>query len=130
VCAVFHLPAAIYLLLSSHGSESRAWITIAVVLEQLSYGVGTVGIQLVAMGSLATGPYRTAHLAFATGLCGLGAALAGMVSGHVQSAFGYPGFFGWALALSAAPLGAAWICTRRGYLPSGREPVNVRREAA
>jgi len=54
VCVVFHLPAAIYLFLSSHGSESRAWITIAVVLEQLSYGVRLARIAAVAANAMAS----------------------------------------------------------------------------
>jgi PAT family beta-lactamase induction signal transducer AmpG len=42
---------------------------------------------------IAKEPYKTSHFAISTGLMALGMMLPGMVSGFLQNAMGYAGFF-------------------------------------
>jgi PAT family beta-lactamase induction signal transducer AmpG len=111
LCLCFNVPALVYLLLAGL-APSLPVIAAAIVLEQMAYGVGSIGLKLAVL-SAAKGPYETAHCAFAGGLAGIGAIVAGMLSGTVQSTLGYLGFFAWALVAAGAPLIVAWICYRR-----------------
>ena len=74
----------------------------------LGYGFGSVGHMLYMMQQMAPGPYKTAHYAFATGVMGLCMMSTGMVSGVLQQAVGYQGFFLLVLAASVLPLVVAW----------------------
>jgi PAT family beta-lactamase induction signal transducer AmpG len=49
---------------------------------------------------IAKEPYKTSHFAISTGLMALGMMLPGMVSGFIQNAMGYTGFFITALCLT------------------------------
>jgi PAT family beta-lactamase induction signal transducer AmpG len=45
------------------------------------------------MQQIAPGPYQTAHYAISTGFMALTMMITGMVSGVLQEAYGYQGFF-------------------------------------
>ena len=112
LCVAFNLPPLFYLLLAWARPEALAVVGGAIVLEQVFYGVGFVGLKLVAF-SLARGPYETAHFALATGLSGISAVIAGMFSGALQSTLGYPGFFACAAASALLPILTASLCSRQ-----------------
>ena len=103
-----NVPHLTYVYLSQARPESLAAIAAAVTLEKFGYGFGSVGHMLYMMQQMAPGPYKTAHYAFATGIMGLCMMTTGMVSGVLQQAIGYQGFFIVVLAASVLPLFVAW----------------------
>ena len=103
-----NVPHLTYLYLSQARPESLAAIAAAVTIEKFGYGFGSVGHMLYMMQQMAPGPYKTAHYAFATGVMGLCMMSTGMVSGVLQQAVGYQGFFVVVLAASVLPLVVAW----------------------
>jgi MFS transporter, PAT family, beta-lactamase induction signal transducer AmpG len=118
LCAAFNLPALVYLILALRQPRSIAWIAAAIVTEQLVYGFGSIGLQLVLFESVEGGRYQASHFAFAAALSGVGATAAGMLSGTVEARLGYAGFFAWTLVTSTPALIAAVACTRdRRKLP-------------
>jgi PAT family beta-lactamase induction signal transducer AmpG len=68
-------------------------------VEQFGYGFGFAAF-LIYLIYLADGPAKTAHYALATGFMALGMMLPGMISGYVQEALGYSGFFVWVVLAS------------------------------
>jgi PAT family beta-lactamase induction signal transducer AmpG len=103
-----NVPHLTYLYLSQTRPASLAVIAAAVTVEKFGYGFGSVGHMLYMMQQMAPGPYQTAHYAFATGIMGLCMMSTGMVSGVLQQAVGYQGFFIVVLAASTLPLFVAW----------------------
>jgi MFS transporter, PAT family, beta-lactamase induction signal transducer AmpG len=103
-----NVPHLTYLYLSQARPTSLAAIAAAVTVEKFGYGFGSVGHMLYMMQQMAPGPYKTAHYAFATGIMGLCMMSTGMVSGVLQQAVGYQGFFIVVLAASVLPLFVAW----------------------
>jgi PAT family beta-lactamase induction signal transducer AmpG len=103
-----NVPHLTYLYLSQARPESLGIVALAVTLEKFGYGFGSVGHMLYMMQQMAPGPYKTAHYAFATGVMGLCMMSTGMVSGVLQQAVGYQGFFVVVLAASVLPLVVAW----------------------
>jgi MFS transporter, PAT family, beta-lactamase induction signal transducer AmpG len=103
-----NVPHLTYLYLSQVRPESLAVITIAVTIEKLGYGFGSVGHMLYMMQQMAPGSYKTAHYALATGIMGLCMMSTGMVSGRLQEAVGYQTFFVIVVAASVIPLFFAW----------------------
>jgi PAT family beta-lactamase induction signal transducer AmpG len=103
-----NVPHLTYLYLSQARPESLAVVALAVTIEKFGYGFGSVGHMLYMMQQMAPGPYKTAHYAFATGIMGLCMMSTGMVSGVLQQAVGYQGFFIVVLAASVLPLFVAW----------------------
>jgi PAT family beta-lactamase induction signal transducer AmpG len=103
-----NVPHLTYLYLSQARPESLAVVALAVTVEKFGYGFGSVGHMLYMMQQMAPGPYKTAHYAFATGVMGLCMMSTGMVSGILQQAVGYQGFFVVVLAASVLPLVVAW----------------------
>jgi MFS transporter, PAT family, beta-lactamase induction signal transducer AmpG len=103
-----NVPHVTYLYLSQVRPESLGAIAAAVTLEKFGYGFGSVGHMLYMMQQMAPGPYKTAHYAFATGIMGLCMMSTGMVSGSLQAALGYQGFFVLVMAASVVPLAVAW----------------------
>ena len=83
-----------YVLLSWSQSESIAFASTVVVIEQFGYGFGFAAF-MVFLIYLAEGLYKTAHYALATGFMAMGMMLPGMLSGYMQEWLGYPGFFVW-----------------------------------
>jgi len=103
-----NVPHLTYLYLSQARPESLGIVALAVTIEKFGYGFGSVGHMLYMMQQMAPGPYKTAHYAFATGVMGLCMMSTGMVSGILQQAVGYQGFFLVVLAASVLPLVVAW----------------------
>jgi PAT family beta-lactamase induction signal transducer AmpG len=103
-----NVPHLTYLYLSQARPESLAVVALAVTIEKFGYGFGSVGHMLYMMQQMAPGPYKTAHYAFATGVMGLCMMSTGMVSGILQQAVGYQGFFVVVLVASVLPLVVAW----------------------
>jgi PAT family beta-lactamase induction signal transducer AmpG len=103
-----NVPHVTYLYLSQARPESLAVITVAVTIEKLGYGFGSVGHMLYMMQQMAPGSYKTAHYALATGVMGLCMMSTGMVSGRLQEALGYQSFFIMVMAASVVPLFFAW----------------------
>ena len=103
-----NVPHFTYLYLSQVRPEGLGVIATAVTLEKLGYGFGSVGHMLYMMQQMAPGPFKTAHYAFATGVMGLCMMSTGMVSGSLQAALGYRGFFVVVLALSVLPIAVVW----------------------
>lgn len=78
---------------------SSLWvISAAVSLETFGYGFGFVAVILFMMQFVAASRYQTAHYALATGVMALGYVLFKTISGDLQQALGYQGFFLWVLA--------------------------------
>jgi MFS transporter, PAT family, beta-lactamase induction signal transducer AmpG len=111
LCLAFNLPALFYLALAST-QPSLTVVAGVIAAEQLAFGVGSVGLKLATL-SAAQGRYETAHCAFAGALSGVGAIVAGMLSGALQTTFGYFGFFFLAVLATLPPLAVASICARR-----------------
>jgi MFS transporter, PAT family, beta-lactamase induction signal transducer AmpG len=103
-----NVPHLTYLYLSQARPESLVAIAAAVTIEKFGYGFGSVGHMLYMMQQMAPGPYKTAHYAFATGVMGLCMMSTGMVSGSLQGALGYQGFFVLVLAASVIPVAVVW----------------------
>ncbi len=62
-------------------------------VDQFGYGFGFAAYMVYIMYVAQRGHFQTAHMAIATGSGALCIAIAGIVSGIVQSNFGYPAFF-------------------------------------
>ena len=96
-----NLPNLGYVLLAWFEPTSSIWAMIVVVVEQFGYGLGFAGY-LMYLIYVAEGISKTAHYAIATGFMALGMMLPGMISGVIQEAIGYFGFFIWTI-ISAIP---------------------------
>ena len=68
-------------------------ISLAVIVEQLFFGIGSVGFMIYLMQQLAPGRFTTAHYAFGTGLMGLCMSITSMISGSLQLHIGYVDYF-------------------------------------
>lgn len=86
-----NVPHAAYLYMA-HAQPAPALAYPLVALEQLGYGLGLT-VFMVYLMRVSRGEHRTSHYAIATGLMALGMMLPGMVSGALQEAVGYRGFF-------------------------------------
>ena len=94
-----NLPNLCYALLAVF-KATQFWAVMAtVIVEQFGYGFGFAAF-LIYLIYLADGPAKTAHYALATGFMALGMMLPGMISGYMQEALGYSGFFIWVLIAS------------------------------
>lgn len=69
-----------------------ATVYVMVALEQFGYGLGFTAFSVFLI-YIAREPYKTSHFAISTGLMAVGMMLPGMLSGLLQNALGYPGFF-------------------------------------
>lgn len=96
-----NLPNVLYAILAYTQSDAIWAVTGTVVAEQFGYGFGFAAF-LIYLIYIADGPYKTAHYAIATGFMALGMMLPGMISGYVQQALGYGGFFIW-VVIAALP---------------------------
>lgn len=107
-----HLPNLLYLLLSTVGLPlavvdlgayfGKVPLTLVGVdfVDQFGYGFGFAAYMVYIMYVAQRGAYRTAHMAIATGSGALCIIVAGIVSGIIQSNYGYPVFFVSVLVLS------------------------------
>lgn len=94
-----NLPNVFYALLAIFKMTSLWAVLATVIVEQFGYGFGFAAF-LIYLIYLADGPAKTAHYALATGFMALGMMLPGMISGYVQEALGYSGFFVWVVLAS------------------------------
>ncbi|ACE85440.1 MFS transporter [Cellvibrio japonicus] len=93
LCCCVNIPNITFLLMAFYQPDSHVLISLGVVIEQFFFGIGSVGFMIYLMQQLAPGKYATTHYAFGTALMGLCMMLTGMVSGHLQVAMGYVGYF-------------------------------------
>lgn len=107
LCFCVNIPNITFLLMAIYQPHSHVLISLGVVIEQFFFGIGSVGFMIYLMQQLAPGKYTTAHYAFGTGLMGLCMMLTGMVSGHLQQAMGYIGYF---IFVMAATIPSFLIC--------------------
>jgi PAT family beta-lactamase induction signal transducer AmpG len=96
-----NVPNLLYVALALVQPESRLVIGAAIGIEQFGYGFGFAAY-LMYMILVAQGATPTAHYALATGFMALGMMLPGFGAGALQTALGYPLFFGW-VCLCALP---------------------------
>ncbi len=96
-----NVPNLLYVALALVQPESRLVIGTAIGIEQFGYGFGFAAY-LMYMILVAQGATRTAHYAMCTGFMALGMMLPGFGAGALQTALGYPLFFGW-VCLCALP---------------------------
>ncbi len=89
-----HVPNVVYILLAVAQPTNPMWISAAVAVEQLGYGLGFTAYMLYMM-YVAQGENQTAHYAICTGFMALGMMLPGMAAGWIQEQIGYPNFFVW-----------------------------------
>jgi PAT family beta-lactamase induction signal transducer AmpG len=107
-----NLPNVLYALLAVF-KATQLWAVMAtVIVEQFGYGFGFAAF-LIYLIYLADGPAKTAHYALATGFMALGMMVPGMISGYVQEALGYGGFFIW-VVIAALP---AFFLANKIYYP-------------
>lgn len=107
-----HIPNLLYLMLATVsvplgyvflGSYfGRVPLTLVGIdfVDQFGYGFGFAAYMVYIMQVAQRGSYKTAHYAIGTGAGALCIAVAGIVSGIIQSNFGYPAFFVSVLVLS------------------------------
>jgi len=89
----------IFYVYMSMATPSLVTVCFMVAFEQFGYGLGFTAFSVFLM-YLAKEPYKTSHFAISTGLMALGMMLPGMVSGFIQNAMGYTGFFITAICLT------------------------------
>ncbi len=99
--------------------SGKDWVTMIVAVDQFGYGFGFAAYMVFLMFITQGTSFPTAHYAISTGLQALGAMGAGIVSGYIQEAFGYAGFFAGTLVL-AVP-GMALL----PFLPLDKEDLKI-----
>lgn len=104
-----NLPNLVFYYLSNAMPTDLTLIASAMSLEMFGYGFGFVGIILYIMQVVAKGKYTTAHYALGTGVMQLGFVLFKWVSGDIQTALGYQGFFLWVLLAAVPVLLMSWF---------------------
>jgi PAT family beta-lactamase induction signal transducer AmpG len=104
-----NLPNLVFYYLSTALPSDLSLIAAALGLEMFGYGFGFVGIILYIMQVVAKGKYTTAHYALGTGVMQLGFVLFKLVSGDIQTALGYQGFFVWVLLAAVPVLVMSWF---------------------
>jgi PAT family beta-lactamase induction signal transducer AmpG len=104
-----NLPNLVFCYLSTSLPTDLSLIAAALSLEMFGYGFGFVGIILYIMQVVAKGKYTTAHYALGTGVMQLGFVLFKLVSGDIQTALGYQGFFVWVLLAAIPVLVMSWF---------------------
>ena len=87
-----HIPNLFYLWAAKTqpGIES---VGLIVAVDQFAYGFGLASYMVFAMNVSQRSVIKASHYAIATGVMALGAMFAGISSGYLQKALGYPGFF-------------------------------------
>jgi PAT family beta-lactamase induction signal transducer AmpG len=108
---VLNIPHLTYFYLSHATPTDVWWIGTIVVAEKFGFGMGSVGHMLYMMQQVASGPYRMAHYAMATGVMALTRWATGTLSGWfwTWTDHSYPVFFTGVLWLSIPPVLLAWF---------------------
>lgn len=108
---VMHLPNAAFLYLAFAQPQSLLTISPILFLEQFGYGFGFTAYMLFLM-YFSKGEKQTSHYAICTGFMALSLMLPQMLSGFVQKAFGFHGFFLYILISTIPSFVVAWIAWR------------------
>jgi len=109
LCAIFNLPYLAYLFLAWTKPASLVVVAGAITVEMFGYGFGFVAVTLFMMQQMATGPYKMAHYAVATGVMNLGLILPGLWTGYLSDAIGYKNFFLWVMASTLISFIVTWL---------------------
>lgn len=97
-----HLPNFAYLALAySQNTDSRV-VGVVAFIEQFGYGIGYAAYSIYLQRIAQRGNYPTAHYAIGTAMGALCIMISGILSGIIQSSFGYPALF-WAAIFAALP---------------------------
>ena len=88
-----HTPNLLYVLVAWNRPENHLWLYPVAFLEAFGYGFGFAGYFVYLMYVAQRGNFTTSHYAIGTGLGALFITFAGILSGILQQAFGYLGFF-------------------------------------
>lgn len=96
IAICMHIPNLLYLWASIAHPPVGAMYGVDFV-EQFGYGFGFAGYTIFLQRVAQRGNYRTAHYALGVGIGALFIQVAGILSGIIQSNFGYPAFFASAL---------------------------------
>ena len=86
-----HLPNLLYVYMSI-AKPPLPFVYLFVAIEQFGYGLGLTAFMIYLM-QISQGEYKTSQYAISTGIMALGMMLPGAVSGYIQQAVGYTGFF-------------------------------------
>lgn len=105
-------PNILYFLLALGQPQDSFFIASCVVTEQFGYGLGYSAYMLFIMELAGEGEWKTAHLAFCTGLMAAGMMIPGIFAGYLQESLGYTGFFFWVILGSLPGLGMIGILLR------------------
>lgn len=89
---IMNLPNLFYVWAATVQPGAGAMILLTTV-ENFGYGFGMAAYMVFAMYACQESRYATSHYAIITGFMAFGAMLAGIASGYLQKALGYPGFF-------------------------------------
>jgi len=109
LCCAVNIPNVTFLLMSIYQPHDLLIISAGVAVEKFFFGFGSVGFMIYLMQQLAPGKYTTTHYAFGTGLMGLCMMLTGIVSGHLQQALGYVGYFSLVMAATVPSFLVTWF---------------------
>lgn len=109
---LMHLPNALYLW-AAYAHPSRLEIYLLVGTEQFAYGFGFSAYLVYLMLLSQDSPYPASHYAISSGLMALGAMIAGIASGLLQSRFGYSGLFWAACLVSLVSVSTLWFLPLR-----------------
>lgn len=89
-----HVPNLLYVLVAYEPPENHLWLYPVAFTEAFGYGFGFAGYFVYLMYVAQRRPeFRTSHYAIGTGLGALFITFAGILSGILQQAFGFFGFF-------------------------------------
>jgi PAT family beta-lactamase induction signal transducer AmpG len=89
-----HTPNLLYVLVAWERPANHLWLYPVAFIEAFGYGFGFAGYFVYLMYVAQRRPeFRTSHYAIGTGLGALFITFAGILSGILQQAFGYLGFF-------------------------------------
>ena len=87
-----HSPNLLYVWVA-YTRPAQGWLYPVALIEAFGYGFGFAGYFVYLMYVAQRGNFRTSHYAIGTGLGALFITFAGILSGILQQAFGYKGFF-------------------------------------
>lgn len=88
-----HAPNLLYVLVAYERPDNHLWLYPVAFVEAFGYGFGFAGYFVYLMYVAQRGNFRTSHYAIGTGLGAMFITFAGILSGILQQALGYLGFF-------------------------------------
>jgi len=95
---VMAVPNIVFYYLSVALPQDLITISVAVAVENFTWGFGFVGVILFIMQVVAPGRFQTAHYSLGSGAMQLGLLIPGFFSGDIQTSVGYSHFFLWTIA--------------------------------